>query len=283
MRYGQPECIRDVILVLGKRLHRNQLTQEGRSRVEALPTYLEHFNPANTALIFCGGTTKGQKRSEAEAMFEHYQTLTEHRDTAITVLEQQSKTTVENVTNAAEKIIEIANKQDEKSIRIHLVSNDYHLERIFQIQTLLNEQGLLGLLKGRCEQSGVTLLISNDLQQHACVPYPHHSRAGQIFLALDELTVYRVYLEGLTRRAFTDSDGTKRDQPYHIAMSAMSRLKSLVIEKECLQRIGGLERIIEHTLGHDEHVNLIKALAVFNQELTSLNRLMDPEQVNSAI
>ncbi|UUM32728.1 YdcF family protein [Vibrio japonicus] len=281
MRSCQAENISDVILILGKRLQSNHLTAEGRSRVEALPKYLERFEPARTAIVFCGGVTEGQTRSEAREMLNYYQQLQGERgpQSAMIILEDQSQTTVENVKNAAQKIIEIADRQQLKAFNVHIVSNDYHLERILQIQSLLEEQGLLSSFIEQCQNSGITLSISENLNDHCSVPYPHSNRAGETFLALDELTVYRVYLEGLRRNAFEDIDGERRQQPYQIATSAISKLKVLVTEPNYLERINVVERITAKTALSNEE--LLSDLERFNKELTELNRLLDPERESS--
>ena len=283
MRSRQVESISDVILVLGKRLQSNQLTLEGRSRVEALPDYLQPFLPTKTALIFCGGVTEGQSVSEAALMYEYYQQLRgqEQPEPALTLLEDKSQTTVENIQNAARNIVDIATHQSEKSIKVHLVSNNYHLERIFQIQKLLNEQGLLGVLIGTCQKAGIKLNISDELSDHACTSYPYKNKAGEVFLSVDELTVYRVYLEGLARKAFTDVKGVRRQQPYRIAKSAIAKLNGLVKEEEYLQKIKVLDNLVETVDGQCGSDDLMMAVDRFNKELTSLNRLVDPERANS--
>lgn len=283
MRSRQAESISDVILVLGKRLQSNQLTLEGRSRVEALPDYLQQFLLTKTALIFCGGVTQGQSVSEAALMHEYYQQLRgqEQPEPALTLLEDKSQTTVENIQNAARNIVDIATHQSEKSLKVHLVSNDYHLERIFQIQKLLNEQGLLGVLIGTCQKAGIELNISDELSDHACTSYPYNNKAGEVFLSVDELTVYRVYLEGLARKAFTDVKGVRRQQPYRIAKSAIAKLNDLVKEHEYLQKIKVLENLVETVDGQCGSDELMMAVGRFNKELTSLNRLVDPERANS--
>ena len=54
--------INNLLIVLGKRLNENELTEEGISRVDALVKYLvESLNlesHSSTAVAFCGGVTK---------------------------------------------------------------------------------------------------------------------------------------------------------------------------------------------------------------------------------
>jgi len=51
-------------------------------------------------------------------------------------------------------------------LKVTFVSNDYHLKRIFEIQQLMDEQGLLRVLRERCAQHGVHLDIRHDLEAH---------------------------------------------------------------------------------------------------------------------
>ncbi|MDN3685627.1 ElyC/SanA/YdcF family protein [Vibrio sinaloensis] len=59
---------------------------------------------------------------------------------AMILLEDASTNTMENFTNVANILLE---KGIRGPVNISFVSNDYHLERLFQIQSLLDEQGLL--------------------------------------------------------------------------------------------------------------------------------------------
>ncbi len=47
-------------------------------------------------------------------------------------------------------------------IDVIFASNDYHLKRIFEIQSLMDEQGLLRVLKQRCAEHGLNLHIDSS-------------------------------------------------------------------------------------------------------------------------
>ena len=57
-----------VVIILGKRLVHDQLSAEGRSRVEALLNVLNEFCFETTALVFCGGVTQRQTVSPSQIM-----------------------------------------------------------------------------------------------------------------------------------------------------------------------------------------------------------------------
>lgn len=284
MRSGNKECIRDVILVLGKRLQNNALTAEGRSRVEALPTFLARFNPDTSVLVFCGGVTKGQTRSEASAMHQYYQQLNTHfpQPSYKTLLEDQSLNTIENIHNAAQKLISSGLLRQGQNVNAVFVSNDYHLQRIFQIQALMDEQGLLRVLLEKCQQAGLHVSLSTDIQHHCSVPYPHVNQAGQIFLALDELTVFRVFLEGVVRGVYFPIQQGLLHQVAQIAQRSLSVLTSLVREPKLVKRIEVLQEVVGNIDETCSKQRIAGYLAQFHAELTTLNRQLDPEVVTQA-
>ena len=284
MRSGNKECIRDVILVLGKRLQNNALTAEGRSRVEALPTFLARFNPDTSVLVFCGGVTKGQTRSEASAMHQYYQQLNTHfpQLSYKTLLEDQSLNTIENIHNAAQKLISSGLLRQGQNVNAVFVSNDYHLQRIFQIQALMDEQGLLRVLLEKCQQAGLHVSLSTDIQHHCSVPYPHVNQAGQIFLALDELTVFRVFLEGVVRGVYFPIQQGLLHQVTQIAQRSLSVLTSLVREPKVVKRIEVLQEVVGSIDETCSKQRVTGYLAQFHEELTTLNRQLDPEVVTQA-
>ena len=290
--------VKRVVLVLGKRLCDNQLTAEGHSRVAALAAYLTPMPVEQTALIFCGGQLRGQKRSEACAMADHFQHLfAPLADSYISfghlILEGQSENTIENMENAASKLIASGvcerkydnTGQPSDCVEICLVSNEYHLQRIIEIQKMMPEQGLLTTLTQRCEQAGLHVTISLDITQHCAVPYPHKSEQAQAFLLVDELTTYRVYMEGVLKQAFTAPIELVSIQPYQVAKRAIAQLLTL----ECTQAHQGvltrMAALIEQTqsysvgqLNASNKANLLQPLyAEFHSLLTQLNRRFDPE------
>tara|TARA_Y100001956_G_C4121008_1_gene187404 strand:- start:1324 stop:2148 length:825 start_codon:yes stop_codon:yes gene_type:complete len=268
-----------VIIVLGKRLVCDQLTEEGISRVDALPELLERFDADKTALVFCGGVTEGQTVSEAEAMFERYEQLNVvdgARPRAL-IIENESTNTIENVQNAAIKLIESGVCTANSEVKVCLVSNDYHLKRLFQIQRLMNEQGLIKVLVDRCQAAGLLLRVELDESEHCSVTYPHQGRKAAQFLALDELTVYRVYLEGAVSGKLTQPLGSVRQEPYKIAKRALEFLLTTTEDMASRAQITLLDDIVTST---DEQVSkeeLNAKLSTFHKELTALNRLLDPE------
>ncbi|EJG1161248.1 TPA: YdcF family protein [Vibrio parahaemolyticus] len=273
----------NVVIVLGKRLVNNQLSAEGITRVEALAAKILEMPMENTALIFCGGKTQGQSISEADAMYAYFQTLNTSLakpfPTSQTLLENRSLNTFENMRNAAKVLCEsgLFPLPSQAAVEVILLSNAYHLERILEIQTLMDEQGLLRVLKSQCASVGLDLHISLDIQKHISVPYPHQGPLAEAFLLLDELTTYRVYLEGVKSGAFQRDLTSVRAQPLLRAKQAINQLRALPLEMDVLQQIAEMKKAIEMTAFDESVATAERALEVFHPILTALNRRLDPE------
>lgn len=280
-----------VVIVLGKRLNKNALTAEGKSRVEGLAEYLESNGNQNAVVAFCGGVTAGQARSEAEMMNEYFCELQskcgENRLDLDVVLEDESMNTIENIQNVARKLVDGNLLPSHERIKVKLVSNDYHLKRIFEIQQLMDEQGLLRVLKQRCSEFGAELDISYALEDHLAIPYPHRNIQSQLFLLMDELTTYRVYLEGVVSGVFSRDLKQVRKEPYRIAVKALVEIKQLLATQTqessvnllmVDELVGVLESCVLNT-PVDSSVEQVRSyLALLDTNLTLLNRYLDPEQ-----
>ncbi|EGR3452688.1 YdcF family protein [Vibrio parahaemolyticus] len=275
----------NVVIVLGKRLVNNQLSAEGITRVEALAAKILEMPMENTALIFCGGKTQGQSISEADAMYAYFQTLNTSLakpfPTSQILLENRSLNTFENMRNAAKVLCEsgLFPLPSQATVEVILLSNAYHLERILEIQTLMDEQGLLRVIKSQCASVGLDLHISLDIQKHISVPYPHQGPQAEVFLLLDELTTYRVYLEGVKSGAFQRDLTSVRAQPLLRAKQAINQLRALPLEMDVLQQIVEMKKAIEMTAFDESVATAERALEVFHPILTALNRRLDPESI----
>nr|ELA9413202.1 YdcF family protein [Vibrio parahaemolyticus] len=275
----------NVVIVLGKRLVNNQLSAEGISRVEALAANIREMPMENTALVFCGGKTQGQSISEADAMYAYFQTLNTSLakpfPTSQILLENRSLNTFENMRNAAKVLCEsgLFPLPSQAAVEVILLSNAYHLERILEIQTLMDEQGLLRVLKSQCASVGLDLHISLDIQKHISVLYPHQGPQAEAFLLLDELTTYRVYLEGVKSGAFQRDLTSVRAQPLLRAKQAINQLRALPLEMDVLQQISEMKKAIEMTAFDESVATAERALEVFHPILTALNRRLDPESI----
>ncbi|EMI4156411.1 YdcF family protein [Vibrio parahaemolyticus] len=275
----------NVVIVLGKRLVNNQLSAEGISRVEALAANIREMPMENTALVFCGGKTQGQSISEADAMYAYFQTLNTSLakpfPTSQILLENRSLNTFENMRNAAKVLCEsgLFPLPSQAAVEVIWLSNAYHLERILEIQTLMDEQGLLRVLKSQCASVGLDLHISLDIQKHISVLYPHQGPQAEAFLLLDELTTYRVYLEGVKSGAFQRDLTSVRAQPLLRAKQAINQLRALPLEMDVLQQIAEMKKAIEMTAFDESVATAERALEVFHPILTALNRRLDPESI----
>lgn len=273
---------RPIFIVLGKRLNSDQLTLEGKSRVEGLISALQCHENQTALVVFCGGVTQGQSASEAQRMYEYFQTRCQQLALSLphvqVLLEQQSTSTVENIEHVAQVLLTSGHLRVGDTLTLTLVSNDYHLKRIFEIQQLMDEQGLLRTLDERCQQAGVRLNISRDLNAHISVPYPHRSQQGVRFLWVDELTTYRVFLEGVTVNAFQRPLEEVRQAPYQIAQTALAQLRRhCENEPIMLAQLALIATVVESEADLTTAASVGDLLAVLDTELTLLNRLCDPE------
>nr|WP_319557229.1 YdcF family protein [uncultured Vibrio sp.] len=275
----------NVVIVLGKRLINNKLSPEGASRVKALVSALGSLRINSTAILFCGGKTQGQDIAEADAMFRYFRTLNNSRlrpfPESQVVIENRSLNTLQNMKNAADELCNSdlfqAAKYDQSPIKVTLVSNDYHLERILEIQTLMDEQGLLNVLKTCCVSMGLELSIPLDVDKHISVPYPHQGISAEAFLLLDELTTYRVYLEGAVRGVFSQDLAAVRAKPLHIAQLAIEKLEVLPLDNESAKNIQEIKKAVAMTAFNDNLNVVQQALDIIHPLLTMMNRTIDPE------
>ena len=270
-----------VVIILGKRLVHDQLSAEGRSRVEALLNVLNEFCFETTALVFCGGVTQGQTVSEADAMYQYFGQLVKVRGIDFpdqqVIIESRSLNTVQNMQNAAKELLKSGLCPMGQAIEVILLSNDYHLERIIEIQTLMDEQGLLRVLKSRCADMGIELTVSLDIAEHISVPYPNSGTQADAFLLFDELTTYRVYLEGVKNKAFKRDLAQVQAKPLAIALKAIEKLQTLPLTQDVKNQIAEMKKAIEMTAFDDSVFAAQQALAVFHPILTALNQRLDPE------
>ncbi len=151
----------NIAIVLGKRLVNNRLTSEGITRVEALSCRTASLLTERTAIIFCGGVTQGQSVSEAEAMYAYFRTLNADSVNPFPerhiLLETESLNTFQNMRYVSQVLCKSGLFElwsGGHPVEVILLSNDYHLERIIDIQNLMDEQGLLRVLKSDCESMG---------------------------------------------------------------------------------------------------------------------------------
>ncbi|BCN25684.1 YdcF family protein [Vibrio alfacsensis] len=270
-----------VVIVLGKRLVGNQLTAEGRTRVEALVDALGRLCFSSTAIVFCGGVTQGNVLSEADAMHAYFLQLSSARGVVFPpqqiIVENRSLNTVENMQNAAFELHKSGLCKMGQSIKVLLLSSQYHLERIIEIQTLMDEQGLLRVLKMHCAQKNIELDIPLVMHEHISVPYPHSGKLAEAFLLCDELTTYRVYLEGVRRGVFKRELSKVKSKPLAIALSAIERLETLKLDDGIQRQISEMKKAVEVTAFDDSVLLAEEALSVFHPILTALNQQLDPE------
>jgi hypothetical protein len=278
----------NLLIVLGKRLNQDTLTLEGESRVEALAEIVKNQDMSTTIVAFCGGITEGQSRSEAAAMLEHFQYLVTEADIqgiGAMLVEDASTNTVENIQLLAKELTESGIvPRGSRPINVTLLSNDYHLYRVFTVQRLLDQQGLLKYLVQTCQQAGLAIDLSYDIEKHVFVSYPHQDTRGRLFVLFDRLTIYRVYLQGAVAQAFFVPLRDLVAEPYRIAMKSLEELERLVQRRSDIavpgrEELVTIRKLIEMTSTITKPEALVNPLAELDTLLTRLNRSLDPEQV----
>ena len=277
--------IKSLLVVLGKRLNKNELTVEGQGRVEAAIRYLENHSHDQLAVAFCGGITPGQALSEAEVMYQYFLQRESQLGCPLEIkarlLEKRSTNTIENIQNLAQELLNSGLFEAGQSLNVTFVSNDYHLQRIFEIQSLMDAQGLLKVLEERCAALGMRLNIERDIKKHVAVPYPHHSLRGQLFLLIDSLTTYRVYLEGIVAGRFVGQEEQTRKVPAQLGLEAIDKAIQLSKSGQFSlldSLLPLLQRCIDETPAGTDKEKVREYLALLDTNLTLLNRYLDPEQ-----
>ena len=277
--------IKNLVVILGKRLNKNELTAEGRSRVEAAIDYLASRSNDKVAVAFCGGVTPGQTLSEAEVMYEYFLQLESQLESPLSIqarlLEKKSTNTIENIHNLALELIESGLLENSQQLNVVFVSNDYHVQRIFEGQSLMDEQGLLKVLEERCGQLGVALKIDRNIEQHVVVAYPHTTVQAQLFLLIDSLTTYRVYLEGIVAGRFVGQQEQTRKAPAQLGLEAIDKAVQISATAQFSllhSLLPLLQNCIRQTPVGTDKEKVREYLALLDTNLTLLNRYLDPEQ-----
>lgn len=277
--------MKNLVVILGKRLNKNELTAEGRSRVEAAIDYLATSSRDNVVVAFCGGVTPGQTISEAEVMYEYFLQLESQLESTLSIqarlLEKKSTNTIENIHNLALELIESGLLENSQQLNVVFVSNDYHLQRIFEVQSLMDEQGLLKVLEERCGQLGVALKIDRNIEQHVVVAYPYTTVQAQLFLLIDSLTTYRVYLEGIVAGRFVGQEEQTRKVPAQLGLKAIDKAVQLSATAQFSllhSLLPLLQNCIRQTPVGTDKEKVREYLALLDTNLTLLNRYLDPEQ-----
>ena len=160
-RASKGDCVRepDFLLILGCRVKADEPEPTLKMRADSAAAYLAEHK--NVIAICCGGIVHDdQTKSEAQAIFERLVSLGVEKERLI--LEDQSKTTAENFSNA-KKIIDAMNLASEP--KIAFISSEFHLLRA----------GLIGRIAGvKAESlpapSPKNLLFKNYLRELIVFP-----------------------------------------------------------------------------------------------------------------
>ena len=281
-------AINKVIMVLGKRLINNQLTPEGRLRVERLVDALAHHRDTTPLIMFCGGLSDGQHRSEAQAMADYFSECVRKNallNTALPpwLLEDSSTTSVENFYFAAKLL-----KRDPRirsyhsqPIQIQLLSTDYHLKRIFDVQRIMPSQGMLTFFKDTLLAQGIEVSISSDLSDHLNVVNPYQGAQATLFLLTQQLTLYCVYLEGVLHRTVDPLDDALEEPMFKDAEQIIAAMQTLIAQYGTLRfakrYVSKLHKALKTFSPPLNRIQLSAQLSEFHRPLKLLTLACDPD------
>ena len=125
-----------------------------------------------------------------------------------------------------------------------------------------------------------------ELTNHCSARYPHDTEQGKAFLLIDELTTFRVLLEGVVRGAFTQCLSGVAREPIAMAKHALQALTKLPVMKPYHVELSQLsDSVIEVelalNLGEFSIAEITLVLKEFDAILTQLNRVIDPEGIEA--
>ena len=122
----------DYIIILGGRVYGEKPSRSLNERIITAAKYLKEHK--DMKVIASGGTGKGEKISEAEAIKREL--IKNGIDETRIIKEDKSKSTIENLKFSLEKINEDRAVNNEK-VKVLIVTNGYHLYRSKKIAELL--------------------------------------------------------------------------------------------------------------------------------------------------
>jgi len=232
----------------------------------------------------------GQKVPEAMAMFAEYRKRRERLPNTLVTgphfFDTTSGNSIQNIQNIGRELIESGLAQKGDHLNVNLASTDYHVERIIKIQQQMNEQGLLRVLEKTGQRLGIKIEIQRNMDAHVAAPFPYRTDLGRIYVEVDRLTIYRVYLEGVVKSAFKRELSRVRSQPRKEAVQAIDSIRSTVARKKAfgkrrsqfiLSSVSVIESIIDKTSATAEKSDVASLLVLYDRTLTMLNRYVDPE------
>ncbi len=284
-------AINSLIMVLGKRLIDNQLTPEGRLRVDKLIETLYHGVGTAPLVMFCGGLTDGQHRSEAQAMADYFAECVAHNALPADalpswLLEDNSTTSVENFYFAAKLLKQDppVNSDSRAPLHVQLLSSDYHLKRIFAVQDAIPSQGMLTYFKDTLASQGLEIKLSNNIGDHLSVASPYQGAQATLFLLTEQLTLYRVYLEGVLHGTVERLDQPLASRLLDDAKQTLAAMQVLTAQHGALRfakrHVAKLDKALNAFSTPLSKTQLGAQLTAFHQPLKALNLASDPDAVS---
>lgn len=138
------------IICLGHKLVNDQMDLDLINRLNKTIRYVKE----DTTIILTGGITKGNALSEAHLMNAYLQ---KNNIKNTILLEDESKTTVENIENIVRKYPEITNEN------VLLVSSDYHL---FRAKLICKRCGIKNIQAVGCDSLPITFIKQMIIEKY---------------------------------------------------------------------------------------------------------------------
>lgn len=288
--------ISSLLLVCGKRLINDQITEEGRSRIEALVNHLKAANNVdNIAIGFAGGVQPGQNKAEAQEYSLEFKRQCAKNNLSWNenqmLFDLHSSNTIQNIKNMIKAIRDSELLTISGNLEIKLVSTEYHIFRITQIQKCMEAQGLIKLMRNEGEELNLKLIVHDSKDEHICAAYPFENQSlGKIYQHIDKLTIYRVYLEGIKENKFSEEEINNLFRTLsEEAKECIEKIrevaqKNLIINRSkesILSAVETLEHLIMSTNPNKTTFRnqLQNDLALYHAILTALNKYVDPDSV----
>jgi len=223
---GQPRdtltVFLEVYVVLGKALIRGRRTVEGHERLleAARITRVRRRADVHPVIVFTGWAGKGGQRSEGVLLDHAFEGILEFAGLkwpGTIIVEEQARSTVENIKNAVDSI-----KKEfptGRIIRFHLVSTDYHIDRMWEVDEYLPELSDLEPLR----TLGREVVLVRSPYIYATCGDPEREWLAAGYLNMHRLALLQVNLLGLGGNVHPG----KGDRPRDVKPGTIRELRSV--------------------------------------------------------
>ncbi|CAM9774898.1 unnamed protein product [Chrysoparadoxa australica] len=197
-----------IAVLLGKHLVRDQVTLEYASRIRRLVQCIKNNVLKPNLVCFTGGRVGSNTIGDAAAGFVFFRQLSEHQEVDISEMsffvEQESTCTKEAMKNVALEVLRLKGEEETKTesdfsrrkLAITLISNEYHLSRISDVQRLSPRRSML---------APVVNIGASWALEYATYPYTFSNEEetyfrAKLYILMEELVPLLVNLQGLAEK-----------------------------------------------------------------------------------